>query len=85
MTEQRLPETTKLWFGKHKGETIRFVLDHYPGYLIWARLNVKCFLPEKHLVREADERRHKKRESQYARTFGSRMNGHPGDYGFDLY
>lgn len=85
MTEKRQSAETIVWFGKYKGQSIQHVLDQNPEYLIWARLNVDGFLPEKELVRKADELRLRNRRNQEARCWNSGMNGHPGDYGFSAY
>jgi uncharacterized protein (DUF3820 family) len=35
---KRLQSTsTKLWFGKHKGRTIQFLINNHPDYLRWLR------------------------------------------------
>lgn len=39
-------------FGKHKGKTIRWVIEHDPSYIIWLHENKVCEIPEE-IVEEA--------------------------------
>lgn len=33
----------RLWFGKHKGETVDSVAENDPAYLVWAHENIDWF------------------------------------------
>lgn len=39
-------------FGKHKGKTVRWVLEKEPSYIIWLHENKICEVPEE-IVEEA--------------------------------
>ena len=45
----------KFTFGKHKGRTIRYVLDESPSYIIWVRDNVDWLELDTKVVDEALE------------------------------
>ena len=46
---------TRLSFGKHKGETVGWVIENDPKWLQWALDNVKWFAISKRCVRELAE------------------------------
>lgn len=43
-----------LTFGKHKGKTVRWIIEHDPSYIIWLHENKVCEMPEE-FVDEAVE------------------------------
>jgi hypothetical protein len=50
---QSLTWESRFWFGKHRGKTLREVLDSDPDYLIWAHKTVEGFVLDEEILEAA--------------------------------
>jgi hypothetical protein len=54
-----------LTFGKHKGKTVRWIIEHDPSYIIWLHENKVCEIPDEFVDEAIDNEGNESLESDF--------------------